>query len=527
MKLVSMANCKVLLFFLIISVNNINAQAGLGDQKFGSNGYVQAYFTYQDELFDMAVSKSGYIYCAGSSAGETTKQGKDYTVVKITPEGKVDTLFGQKGRTFKDFGSKYESANSIDISPNGRIVIGGNNGTGEFLVIAYDSTGAIDSTLGSDGMVGYNYQFKQLKIRDLKVLDNGKILVCGNSFYGSGNELMLCRLNINGSIDTSFGKDNGFTLDHTISTEEYGDKIILTDEGKILIVGQSSQRGMVACFDSFGIIDTSYGKNGFAIVNLKINQYTTDKFSGALQKDKKLIVSGYNPIISTGEKSNFMITRLLENGKIDSSFGTDGIAVADYVDHENDYANDVVIQADGKILVGGAIYRNTFRAFRFGVVRFNEDGSIDTSFGTNGFGFNLGNSINTLFITSDGYLLAGGHSVQDFGFGIAKFILTNPTKVNSQSIAPSTYSLSQNFPNPFNPSTAINFSIPQNEFVSLKIYNMLGKEITTLVNSYLTAGSHSVVFNSDQLSYQLSSGVYFYRIETPTFKQTKKLILLK
>ncbi|MFZ1321644.1 MAG: T9SS type A sorting domain-containing protein, partial [Ignavibacteria bacterium] len=93
---------------------------------------------------------------------------------------------------------------------------------------------------------------------------------------------------------------------------------------------------------------------------------------------------------------------------------------------------------------------------------------------------------------------------------------------NVTSIA-NDFSLNQNYPNPFNPSTKIAYSIPTNGFVSLKIFNILGKEVQTLVSEVKTAGSYEVSFNGASLS----SGVYFYRLESGNFIDTKKMFLLK
>ena len=92
----------------------------------------------------------------------------------------------------------------------------------------------------------------------------------------------------------------------------------------------------------------------------------------------------------------------------------------------------------------------------------------------------------------------------------------------SQS-SPVTYALAQNYPNPFNPSTKINFSIQKAGMVTLKIYNILGQEVATLVNTELKAGTYSSVFDASRLS----SGVYFYSIHAGDFVQAKKMMLLK
>ncbi len=88
---------------------------------------------------------------------------------------------------------------------------------------------------------------------------------------------------------------------------------------------------------------------------------------------------------------------------------------------------------------------------------------------------------------------------------------------------PSKIALEQNFPNPFNPSTTINYQLPEKGYVTLKIYDILGNLIKTLVDQEMDAGYHSVRWNAGGLA----SGVYFYRLSAGTFVSTKKLLLLK
>lgn len=83
--------------------------------------------------------------------------------------------------------------------------------------------------------------------------------------------------------------------------------------------------------------------------------------------------------------------------------------------------------------------------------------------------------------------------------------------------------LYQNYPNPFNPSTTISFSIPKHEHVTLKVFNILGREVTTLVNDELNPGEHSISFSAKDLA----SGIYFYRLTTSTFSETKPMVVIK
>ncbi len=94
-------------------------------------------------------------------------------------------------------------------------------------------------------------------------------------------------------------------------------------------------------------------------------------------------------------------------------------------------------------------------------------------------------------------------------------------------ITPNQFKLEQNYPNPFNPSTVIQYQINKESFVTLKVYDMLGKEVASLVNQDQRAGIYQVEFNTDNLSRKLTSGTYFYTLRAGNNEDTKKLILLK
>lgn len=107
---------------------------------------------------------------------------------------------------------------------------------------------------------------------------------------------------------------------------------------------------------------------------------------------------------------------------------------------------------------------------------------------------------------------------------ILKDILAE-TDVNSSAKLPTNYSLSQNFPNPFNPETTINFAIPTGNHVSLKVYDMLGSEVATLVDEFKQAGTYNCKLRVE--NGELPSGIYFYQLQSGSYSETKKLILMK
>jgi hypothetical protein len=109
------------------------------------------------------------------------------------------------------------------------------------------------------------------------------------------------------------------------------------------------------------------------------------------------------------------------------------------------------------------------------------------------------------------------------GLGVWKRPLGELTDVSKENFLPNEFALFQNYPNPFNPTTLIRYLLPVQGYVTLKVYNVLGREVEMLVSENQSAGTHSVNFNAKGLS----SGVYLYRLSSGSFQSTKKLIIMK
>ncbi|MDP2303810.1 MAG: T9SS type A sorting domain-containing protein [Ignavibacteria bacterium] len=118
-----------------------------------------------------------------------------------------------------------------------------------------------------------------------------------------------------------------------------------------------------------------------------------------------------------------------------------------------------------------------------------------------------------------------GYSPNVSTYHTIKFDTTNSINITDE--IPNEFALYQNYPNPFNPTTKIKFAIPKSENVTLKVYDILGKELFTLVNEWLSAGTYDVTVTSNHFNHQLSSGVYIYRIQAGEYSSSKKLILMK
>ena len=137
---------------------------------------------------------------------------------------------------------------------------------------------------------------------------------------------------------------------------------------------------------------------------------------------------------------------------------------------------------------------------------------INQSFGNNGFyGVCFTDSITGTVVGDNGTIF---HTTTGGVTGIID---------NSAKSLPNQFALEQNYPNPFNPTTNISYSLPRNGFVTLKVYDILGREVRTLVNEYEAAGSYNVTFNASNFA----SGVYIYQLRSGNFLATKKLLLMK
>jgi hypothetical protein len=164
------------------------------------------------------------------------------------------------------------------------------------------------------------------------------------------------------------------------------------------------------------------------------------------------------------------------------------------------YTLDLTL-ADGVTLVQS--YAADLRTLGGGSAVVFASGFLDPSSNQNGAAFGL------FFALADG-------TVGQFPEGVASV-------ENISGVTPGNYLLEQNYPNPFNPSTTINFSIPNSEFVTLKVFNILGSEVATLVNENLSAGAYRFNFDAQGLA----SGIYLYELNAGSFREIKKMNLLK
>jgi uncharacterized delta-60 repeat protein len=222
-----------------------------------------------------------------------------------------------------------------------------------------------------------------------------------------------------GSLDTTFGT-SGIVKS---SVGEFGNdlrSIAIQDDGKIIAVGNIDKESTfdwdynigIVRYNQDGIIDNTFGNSGKVIT--KFGESSANVSGMAIQKDEKIIIAGYLDI--NHSSTSFFIIRYNKNGTLDNTFGTNGIVYTE-INKGNDNAADLILQSDGKIVVCGYTFISGLLN-DFAIVRYNIDGTLDNSFGIRGkvitdFNNNSDDKATSIAIQSDGKILVGGLSSQD------------------------------------------------------------------------------------------------------------------
>jgi uncharacterized delta-60 repeat protein len=251
-----------------------------------------------------------------------------------------------------------------------------------FGLVVLAASGDLDTSFDSDGKVTTDLAGFDEQPRASAVQADGKIVVAGYVVDGLDFDTALVRYNTDGSLDATFGT-NGTVITDMLGSDsnDVAFATAVQSDGKIIVAGYADASGfdvMVARYLGDGSLDMSFGAGG---------KVTTDFFGSSdtaravtVQADGKIIVAGSTQV-GTGN-FDFALVRYNSDGSLDASFGASGKVTTDFVG-EIDVARSVAIQADGKIIVGGDAYVST-NNYDFALVRYNQDGMLDASFGSGG-----------------------------------------------------------------------------------------------------------------------------------------------
>ena len=519
--------------------------------------------TYIENARGMAITVDNeeYSYVAGYISGISS--GKDIAVIKYSPLG--DTVWM---KTFNGTENSDDEASAIVLGSDGSIYVTGfvsNNFTGkDIILLKYKSSGDLEWSIN----YFYNGSYADDRGLDMKIDNSDNIFLTGYVTDNSGNVLIAAqKYSSGGALIWS-------TIDLSFSGTNHGKKIETDNSGNAYVTGFVNQGG------SSDIVLVKYNTAGNIVFRQTAGGSGEDKAWGiAVDDDSFIYITGYttnserNTDCFTAKYNVFgeMLWSRTFNGNGNAEDKAWGIAVDDdnavYItgnaaDIQNN-SNFIVIkysstgstiweaEYDGsgsgndKANVIGLIYTNdsvtsvvaageswgTEGNYDFAAVRFDAATGQQISANRYSMSTNTDDAVldmavsvinGKIFLTGYSELIIESMNIQSYITSLMLLINTQHESI-SNSLIPKSYILSQNYPNPFNPLTTINFGLPENAEISLKIYDVLGRIVDIPFNGYMNAGFYSYRFKSTDLP----SGIYFYSLSSANFSETKKMIIIK
>jgi uncharacterized delta-60 repeat protein len=294
----------------------------------------------------------------------------DFAIVRILPDGSADPAFGQGGGFIVSFGPD-DFARSVVLQPDGKILVAGSasiDGKIHFALVRLLPNGTLDTTFGPGGQVTTLIGSVGAVARRIALQEDGKILVGGSAAVdGTRNNFAVARYHADGTLDSSFGAGgkvmSGIGRDHN----GVANALRIQKDGKIILGGYtidgSNNDFALERYDPNGVLDPTFGTDGngqvttrFSIGDERINDLL-------LQEDGKIVAVGLLNIAG----SDLALARYNIDGTLDLSFSQDG-KTTEPIGLDADFANAGIIQSDGKIVVGGGSLING--AVEFALARF-------------------------------------------------------------------------------------------------------------------------------------------------------------
>ena len=370
--------------------------------------------------YNVTVQSDGKILVAGSGV-KVGGHDDNFALARYNTNGTLDTSFATDGKLTTDFAGSDDAGYSLAVQSDGKILMAGStadgNGNYDFALARYNTNGTLDTSFNTDGKLTTDFTGSNDVGSSVTVQSDGKILVAGSAVVNGNPHFALARYNTDGTLDISFGTDGKVTTD-VAGYADWGNSVTVQSEGKILVAGSAVDVNgnydfALARYNTNGTLDTSFDTDG---------KLTTD-FAGSydagsgvtVQSDGKILVAGSASDVNGN--NDFALVRYNTNGSLDTSFGAAGKLTTDFAG-SNDFGSSVAVQFDGKILVAGSASPANGDP-DFALARYNTNGTLDTTFDTDGrLTTDFAGSYDTgssVTVQSDGKILVAGNTVDVFG----------------------------------------------------------------------------------------------------------------
>lgn len=435
-----------------------------------------------EEPYAMALQPDGRVLLGGFCDGIR----QDFALVRLRMDGLPDPEFGGDGIVTMDLAGQVDAIRSLWVQPDGAILAAGTAGTTlpwNVALARYRTDGGLDSTFGTDGIV----------ITELSAYSDawevrgdpaGRILVCGwvhNTASGL-TEAILLRYRSDGVPDPDFG-DAGLVRLRPADPPA-GDcearALALQGDGRIIVAGIAHTRIFVAAVDGAGVPDPAFGPDGTGWLLYDVDVGADVANALAVDGAGRILIAGHGDDPASG-KRDAHLARVTAEGRIDSSFATNGIARVNFF-REGSYTSDdfcygMAIQSDGRVLIGGRA--GVYGEYRFAAARFMAD--------------------------------------------------SPPVAVPATAApAPPTFVLDLPAPNPFNPVTRLGFTLSRSGPVRLSVVDLLGREVVVLIDGILSGGLHERRWGgTDGRGRNVPGGIYFCRLRTEEGTAVRRLVLVR
>jgi uncharacterized delta-60 repeat protein len=347
--------------------------------------------------YGMAVQSDGKIVEVGSASNG------EIALIRFNTDGTLDKTFGPVHNgialvSIRNPGAKYpDVAHAVAIQPDGKIVVVGEADIGATMFVArFNPDGTLDKSFDTDGVVGVSGDDA-----DAVAIENGKIIVAGSElegFLNPNDNLIVARLNGDGSIDTSFGTGGRIDLDlgenedpRAIAIDNNDTPATNPDYGKIIIVGhqatdfdhliqpdlKTTDKILIARYLANGKPDTSFNGSGVLVTTANDGAKSTDADAVTIESGGKIVVAGSAGTNFGSNDHNFFTARFTVNGALDKSFGIQGNTVSDF--GGNDYAQSIIVGGFGQQLIVGGTSNG-----KFALAALTLDGHPFSGFGVSG-----------------------------------------------------------------------------------------------------------------------------------------------
>ena len=459
----------------------------------------------------MFVDELGNVYVAGYSHYVPNA----YKIVTLKYSTSGDLLWIS---AFDSLSESSSQPRDIWVDNNGYVYVTGN-------INLVGATGGEIVTIKMDGdgnIVDYAYfgQVSNINDNGTEVIsdNSGNIFIGGDSWrnVSLGRESVIIKYN--SLLDTSWvvrvnGSDNSFN-EFTVDLE-------LDDNGNLYALCRLQNS---PGFTDFAVLKIN--SNGGVVWRVEYDEASGQDIPEAMTMDNdgNIFVIGRVRRAASGGYNDFAIKKYNNAGVEQWTTYYDGPQNLD------DDPIDIVLDQNGNIFACGESNRDG-SYFKFIVVKYNPSGVFDWEYV---YDDDVNGKALSLRPDNNGYVYAAGEAENISGdVDLFAVKLSKTTDISNDIITINSFELFQNFPNPFNPATSINYRLAVASQVSLKIHDVLGNEVVTLVDEYKTAGTYEVEFSAKGGSasggdaYDLPSGIYFYKLQTDSFIETKKMILIK